>query len=215
MIEMAAIFGGSFTLALSGALMPGPLLTVTISESAQQGFKTGPLLMVGHAILELVLVVAVIQGLGAYLQLPLVMAIIFFLGGSLLIYLGIDMVRTSGSLSLETDAPGEGIPPKRSRNPVVMGVLTSLLNPYWILWWATIGLGYLVTVMKLGVLGIAVFFLGHIAADFAWYSLVSLGVSRGKTFLKDSGYRMLIRCCGIFLFFFGGWFLVCVKNYLV
>jgi threonine/homoserine/homoserine lactone efflux protein len=52
MIEMAAIFGGSFALALSGVLLPGPLLTVTISESARRGFKAGPLLITGHGLLE-------------------------------------------------------------------------------------------------------------------------------------------------------------------
>jgi len=64
MLEMAAIFSASFTLALSGALMPGPLFTITISESARRGFRAGPLLMVGHALLEVVLVAAVVQGLG-------------------------------------------------------------------------------------------------------------------------------------------------------
>ncbi|MBW1797032.1 MAG: lysine transporter LysE, partial [Deltaproteobacteria bacterium] len=56
MFELAAIFGGSFTLALSGVLMPGPLLTVTVAESARIGFRAGPLLITGHAVLELLLV---------------------------------------------------------------------------------------------------------------------------------------------------------------
>ncbi len=81
MFAIAAIFGGSFTLALSGALMPGPLLTVTISESARRGFRAGPLLMIGHSLLELVLVIAVIQGLGPYLKSPIVMGIISLFGG--------------------------------------------------------------------------------------------------------------------------------------
>jgi len=73
MLELAVVFGGSFTLALSGALMPGPLLTVTIAESAHRGFVAGPLLMVGHAVLELALVVAIILGLGPFLKIPQVM----------------------------------------------------------------------------------------------------------------------------------------------
>ncbi len=67
MFELAAIFGGSFTLALSGALMPGPLLTVTVAESARIGFRAGPLLMTGHAVLELLLVIAIVYGLGPFL----------------------------------------------------------------------------------------------------------------------------------------------------
>jgi len=213
MFEMAAIFGGSFTLALSGALMPGPLFTITLSESARYGFKAGPLLMIGHALLELLLVVAVVQGVGIYLQLPPVMGTIALLGGSLLIYFGIDMIRTAGSLSLsqETEITGHSF----TRHPILMGAITSLSNPYWTLWWATIGLGYLAAAMKFGNLGVTTFFVGHIAADFAWYCLISFGVSRGKSFLKDWGYQSLIRVCGIFLFFFGGWFLISAKDYLL
>jgi threonine/homoserine/homoserine lactone efflux protein len=213
MLELAGIAGTSFTLALSGALMPGPLFTVTIAESARRGFKAGPLLMVGHSILELVLVVAVVHGLGAYLKLPPVMGGIALCGGLLLLFFGIDMVRTAGRLSLnkKVDDPQ----PQSRQHPVLLGILTSLSNPYWTLWWASIGLGYLVTAMQFGVIGICAFFIGHIAADFAWYSLVSYGVSQGKSLLRDTGYRVLIRACGVFLFFFGGWFLVTARNCLM
>jgi len=213
MIELAGIFGGSFALALSGALMPGPLFTITISESVRHGFKAGPLLMTGHALLELLLVVAVVQGLGVYLKLPPVMGTIALLGGSLLIYFGIDMIRTAGRLTLTQETGDDGS--SYSRHPILIGAIASLSNPYWILWWATIGLGYLVAVMQFGALGVAVFFLGHITADFAWYCLISFGVSRGKSLLKDWGYQSLIRVCGIFLFFFGGWFLISAKDYLL
>ena len=44
-ISLIAIFSSSFVIALSGALMPGPLLTVTVSESPQRGVVTGPLVV--------------------------------------------------------------------------------------------------------------------------------------------------------------------------
>src|SRR5690349_17545309 len=138
MLELAALYGGSFTQALSGALMPGPLFTITISESARTGFRAGPLLMTGHAILELLLVVAIIFGLGAFLQLPLVVGLIGLLGGALLVYFGVDMVRIAGKLTLEC---GVGdVRQECGRNPLLLGAVTSLANPYWTLWWASIGL---------------------------------------------------------------------------
>lgn len=73
MLELAAIFGGSFLLALSGVLTPGPLLTLTVSESARTGFRAGPLLITGHAALELLLVIAIVRGLGLFLCLPLLL----------------------------------------------------------------------------------------------------------------------------------------------
>jgi threonine/homoserine/homoserine lactone efflux protein len=212
MLELTAVFGGSFTLALSGALMPGPLLTVTIGESVKHGFKVGPLLMTGHAILELFLVVAITLGLGPYLESPPVMGTIALVGGLLLIYLGVDMIRAKVQLSLEGGSGGNR--PKYRRHPILIGILASLANPYWTLWWATIGLGYLLAVMNLGLPGLCAFFLGHIAADYAWYSLVSFGVSRGKGLFSDRSYRYMVRACGALLLGFGGWFLISAKGYL-
>ena len=212
MLTIAAIFGGSFTLALSGALMPGPLLTVTIAESARRGFRAGPLLMTGHALLELLLVLAIVKGLGSYLKSPPVMGIIAFLGGAVLVWLGADMMRTAGNLSLEEARPETHS--RRMPHPIFMGLLASISNPYWTLWWATIGLGYLVAAMKFGVGGVIFFFLGHIAADFVWYSVISYGISRGKSLLKDTSYQLMIRICGLFLVGFGGWFLFSAKDHL-
>jgi threonine/homoserine/homoserine lactone efflux protein len=212
LLELAAIFGGSFTLALSGILTPGPILTVTVAESARRGFKAGPLIISGHALLELIVVLAIILGLGSYLKSALVMGIIALLGGAMLIWLGVGMVRTAGTLSLGAECAGGNL--KHTPHPLAMGVIASISNPYWILWWATIGLGYLVAAMKLGVGGVIIFFLGHITADFAWYSIVSLGVSRGKALIKDKPYQMIIRLCGLLLLGFGIWFLLAAKGYL-
>ncbi len=204
MIGLAAVFSTSFMIALSGALMPGPLFTVTVSESAARGFKAGPLLITGHAFLELALVVAICIGLDTYLKIPLVMSLTALLGGLVLIMLGIGMVRSAPGLSLQQS------PEKRAglivRNPVFAGAIASIANPYWIIWWTTFGLGYLTTISHLGVMGVAAFFSGHIAADFAWYSMISLGISRGRTLMSDRTYRHLIRICGLLLLLFGLWF---------
>ncbi|MFH1625407.1 MAG: LysE family transporter [Pseudomonadota bacterium] len=210
MIELAILFGGSFSLALSGALMPGPVLTVTIAESVRRGFTAGPLLMVGHALLELALVVAIVQGLGPFLKKPPVMGSIALVGGTILLLMGTQMVRKAGTLSLTVAQTETRVTP----HPILTGILASLSNPYWTLWWATIGLGYLVAAIKLGILGVGIFFVGHITADFLWYSVVSYGISRGKRILKDKTYQLIIRLCGLFLLGFGAWFLMAGRAYL-
>ncbi len=212
MVELLAIGAGSFTVALSGALMPGPLLTITITESVRRGFRAGPLLMAGHATLELAVVVAVVLGLGPFLKKPTVMGAIALFGGGFLLLMGLDMVRSAARLTLDLHAETGGA--VTGRHPVVLGVLASLSNPYWTLWWATIGLGYLVAAMKVGPWGVGVFFIGHIAADFAWYSLVSLGVTKGTRFMGDRSYQWVLRVCGVFLVGFGAWFLWSAKAFL-
>jgi len=97
---------------------------------------------------------------------------------------------------------------------VFVGLLASLANPYWTVWWATVGLGYLMMSMRYGAAGIGVFFAGHLTADYAWYVLIALGISRGKRLLKDTSYRLIIRACGLILTGFGGWFLWSARAYI-
>jgi threonine/homoserine/homoserine lactone efflux protein len=91
-------------------------------------------------------------------------------------------------------------------HPVLAGIVVSLSNPYWTIWWATIGLGYVIMGLKFGAAGIAVFFLGHICSDFAWYSFVSYGVAGGKRLLSEKVYQGIIAACGVALLLFGVWF---------
>jgi threonine/homoserine/homoserine lactone efflux protein len=92
-------------------------------------------------------------------------------------------------------------------HPVLAGVLVSLSNPYWTLWWATVGLGYIVLSLKQGTAGLVSFFSGHILSDLAWYSLVAGAVAGGRRFLTPAVYRGILVCCGAFLIFLGGSFI--------
>ena len=201
-IILFGIFGTSFVLALSGALMPGPVLTVTITESSRRGFWAGPLIMVGHAILELCLVVLLLLGLGPYLQKDMVFGIIGLAGALILIWMALGMFRSIPFLTLKLDQQQA---PACTR-PVLAGILMSLANPYWLIWWATIGLGYLVYAMKFGAVGVITFFVGHISADFAWYSAVSFAVSKGRGFMKDRVYKGVVAVCASGLVVFSFWF---------
>ncbi len=200
-VLLLGIFGTSFVIALSGALMPGPVLTVTISESSRRGFWAGPLIMVGHGILELALVILLLLGLGPYLSKDIVFGIVGLCGAPILIWMALGMFRSIPSLKLDLEPGAE-----ESGNPIRAGILMSLANPYWIIWWATIGLGYIVYAMKFGAVGVVAFFVGHISADFAWYSVVSLAISKGRSFLSDRLYKGIIAVCASALVVFSGWF---------
>ena len=215
MRELATIFSASFILALSGALMPGPLLTVTVSESVKMGFKAGPLIITGHALLELLLIIALIWGLGPFLKIPFITGMIALIGGVILFWMGLSMVRSTPSSPVNNrDNPSSSKIPVFT-SPLLMGIFASLSNPYWSLWWATVGLSYLISSMKFGLLGIFIFFIGHISADYLWYILVSIGISKGKGVISDRLYSGLIRICGFFLMGFAGWFILISKKYLV
>jgi threonine/homoserine/homoserine lactone efflux protein len=188
-------------IALSGALMPGPLLTVTISESTRRGSMTGPLLIAGHGLLELALVAAIFLGLAPLLSQPGVFTVIALSGAAILIWMASDMFRTLPTLSLTAENPSP------SRHPLVMtGMIMSLANPYWIVWWVTIGLGYILQSRLYGLWGIAFFFAGHILADFIWYTMVSVTIAKGRRLFTDRIYRVLIGVCAVFLTLFALYF---------
>ncbi len=196
-MTLFTIFITSLMIAFSGAVMPGPLLTITISESSSRGIMTGPLLIAGHGILELLLVIALILGLGPVLKMEPVFIFIAIAGSIVLLWMGIGMIKALPTLSLTKDKTRE-----RQRNLIFSGALLSLANPYWSIWWATIGLGYILKSMDMGKMGVMAFITGHLLGDLIWYTFISTAMFKGSRLLGDRAYRMLIGGCAIFLIVF-------------
>ena len=132
-MSLLTIFSSSFLLALSGALMPGPVLTVTVSESARRGAVVGPLMILGHGILELLLVIALLAGLAPYIASAEMFVVISLSGGMILIWMSYTMFRKLPGMTLDLSSTNE-----KPRNLVLAGILLSIANPYWTIWWATV-----------------------------------------------------------------------------
>jgi len=158
-------------------------------------------MIAGHAILELGLVIALLLGLAPFLQQPVVFVTTALVGSVILFWMAFGMFRSLPSLHLSWQADR-----KRRNHPVASGILMSVVNPYWIIWWATIGLGYILYSWQFGLWGVAFFFTGHVLADLGWYSLVAAMVAGGRHFLTDRLYRGLIAVCAVFLVVFSGYF---------
>ncbi len=201
MWELITIFISSFIIAFSGAMMPGPLLTATISDSSRRGFIAGPLLITGHGILEIMLLVALVFGLAPFLQRNDVFAAIAIAGSVILFWMALSMFRALPKLTLSL-SPGR----TKSGSLIKNGAILSIANPYWIVWWATIGFGYVLYSWSFGIAGIVVFFTGHILADFVWYSAVSSAVGKGRHLFTDGFYRGLIGTCAVVLILFACYF---------
>lgn len=212
-VSLLFIFGTSFVVGLSGSVTPGPLLAINISEAARRGFWAGPLLIAGHAIAELLLVIALAWGLSQILGNSLVAGIIGVVGGLVLVWMAYSLLRQSRSQELPTGAATERrIPTHRL---VLAGIVVSVANPFWLLWWATVGTTYLVWSLTLGVAGVVLFYVGHIMSDLGWYSLVSLLVAKGRRLMSTRVYRALLGVCGVALLGLGVYFLVSGIRFLV
>jgi threonine/homoserine/homoserine lactone efflux protein len=211
MLQLLTIFATSFLLALSGALMPGPLLTVTISESPRRGMATGPLLILGHGLLELTLVTTLILGLAPILRKPAVFTITSLLGAVVLMWMAWGMLRSLPGMTIRENKGND-----TGRNLVAAGVMLSIANPYWSIWWITIGLGYITHSISIGFWGVLFFFTGHLLADLTWYSTVSTAIWKGRGFISDRAYRWMVGGCAIFLLVFALFFAISgMRNWMI
>jgi threonine/homoserine/homoserine lactone efflux protein len=209
MWQYVALFFLSLWVAFSGAAMPGPLLTGCINQTIRRGFWAAPLMIVGHSLLEMALIAGLILALQAVIAQPVAKGMIALAGGTLMLYLGRGMIGSVRTLRLDLDPRKSS---RRLNSPIWQGILLSLANPYWTIWWATFGLWMIGQAMSRGLLfavSLPVFYVGHILGDFIWYGFIALMVVKGRRFLTDKAYRGIILGCGIFLVAFG---LVCLAD---
>ena len=205
-MALAGLFFGAFLTALSGALMPGPVLFVTVRHAAAGRRWVGARVVLGHAVVEVPLMLAVILGLGELLRQDLFFGAVGVAGGLVLLGMGALMLRSLPGLTLPRADGPSGSPPDRARGLVAAGALTSVSNPYFLVWWATIGMGFLASAAPHGAVGYAVFYLGHVLADLVWYEAVGASVRRGSRLMSDGSYRRLVGVCALLLAAFAVWF---------
>jgi len=210
------LFLTAFVVGLTGAMMPGPVSTVTLAQSMRRGFWTGPLVTAGHALMEGLLVVALALGSGRLLRRPDIVAAIGCVGGLVLLWMGQGLIlhiwRRGGKEALLAPDRAQvddemAWPLAGQLAPVPAGVVTSVANPYWFLWWATVGASYVLLALERGVVGLAAFYSGHILSDLSWNSLLALAGSTGRRLFRGRLYQVLFLLCGLFLLGLGGYFL--------
>jgi threonine/homoserine/homoserine lactone efflux protein len=202
----------SFVVALSGAVMPGPLLTYTVAKtvaSPRRGFLTGLWVTLGHAVLEAALILALLLGLSELLRIRAVLLVLGTVGCAVLLYMGVGLIRDALRKripDLDPERAGSGgVSPLRRLPPVLGGALVSMSNPYWWIWWVTVGSAFMLR-FDLSLArwpALTAFYLGHEAGDLAWYLAVSSLLYWGRRRLAGRAYRILLLACGILIIAFG------------
>ncbi len=208
------IFSFSFVVALSGAMAPGPLLTYTIVktiETRRRGFLVGVWVIGGHAALESVLIVALLLGLAPFLKQPLTIRIIGIAGGLVLVSMGVSLIlnvlrgKVSDVLSGDRASPRKQGTGPTMPNPFLGGIVISMSNPFWWVWWASIGFAFMLQYdisFATWPLLLA-FFLGHEMGDLIWYALVSVLVYLGRRRIGNRIYQAILAICGTVMIGFG------------
>lgn len=188
-------------------MMPGPLLAVGISETPRHGWRTGPIISVGHAIAEIGVVLVLMAGVVAFADDSRVTKVISVLGGIALIGMGAMMIWDILKNKVKYNASADD--EKKSQKLLAgKGITATLSNPFWFVWWGTVGLALLVDSQQVGVKGPVVFYFGHILSDFVWYTAVTVILWQGRRLIMGTGLKVLILACAVFLLYLGTKFFI-------
>lgn len=186
-------------ISLSGVMAPGPMFAVTLAKSYRSPWA-GTWIALGHAVIEVPLILLIYFGFAPFFQNSAVQLGLSIVGGGMICWLGIAMFRAR----TEVVHQGKDLP----YNAFVAGILTSGFNPFFLVWWATIGSMLIMRFLDFGTTGLMVFIVAHWLVDLVWLSLVSNLVYRTRSLWGRKFHEWLFIACSLLLIGFGGWFIV-------
>ncbi len=195
----AAFILKAIFLSFSGVMAPGPLTAVTVAHGSRSQ-HAGVWIAIGHGIVEFPLMAVIYLGFEYVFTSPNAKAVIGLVGGFFLFFLAYSMFRSIA----KADVKGAGA----FRSPVAAGAILSIANPYFLIWWATVGASLIIAAVEFGAIGVIVFAIFHWLCDFVWCYFLSALSFRGGRFFGNKFQKIVFGVCGVFLIFMGGKFIV-------
>jgi len=186
-------------ISLSGVMAPGTLTAATIAQGTRSK-NAGALIAIGHAIIEIPLIFLLILGFGVVLKSQKTQIAIGFAGGLFLLWMGIQMLRNLRKAEYTSSQGAE-------TGPVMTGLILSVSNPYFLLWWATVGLNLALKAQALGALALVLFAIVHWLCDLVWLHALAWASFKGSALLSPRRQKIVFGFCGIALGFFGAKFI--------
>ena len=185
-------------ISLSGVIAPGPVTAVTVGKGTKSP-HAGAIIALGHGVVEIPLVILILYGFGDILKITYIKAIIGLLGGLFLLKMGIDLLKGIKQAKIDSS--------DNLRSPLRAGIILSLANPYFLVWWATVGAILIFRSYAFGLLGFTIFIIAHWSCDFLWLYFLSALSFKGGQFFGKRLQQVLFLICGVFLLFFGAKFI--------
>lgn len=195
---------GSFLLqavliSLSGVMAPGPLTVVVVGKGARSA-RAGAAIAVGHGIIEFPLMALLVVGLAPFFARPAFAAWVGLAGGLVLLWMGVDLVRT-----LRRPVASDE---RRETSALVAGILMTAGNPYFLVWWATVGATLVLRAWGFGLWRFVLFAVVHWSLDLVWYFFLSAASHRGTRLLGERFRMGVSLVSGALLLYFGVRFVV-------
>ncbi|MBN2456317.1 MAG: LysE family transporter [Sedimentisphaerales bacterium] len=186
-------------ISLSGVMAPGPVTAAAIAMGARNRFA-GVLMAIGHGIVEFPLIILITLGMGVVLKSPATKIVIGFAGGVFLLFMAIQMMSSlRGTEDRQVKVSSSG--------PLVAGIILSGGNPFFLIWWASVGLNLAITAAAFGVWAFVLFAIVHWLCDLIWLSALSWAAFKGSVLLGPSRQKKILLVCSLALFGFGLFFI--------
>jgi threonine/homoserine/homoserine lactone efflux protein len=185
-------------ISLSGVMAPGPVTAAAIAMGARNRFA-GALIAIGHGLIEFPLMILIVLGMDKILKSTCTQIVIGLAGGLFLLIMAIEMLNSLRYAASQAAKPTKG-------GPIAAGVLLSAGNPYFLLWWATVGLALATTARGLGVWAFVLFAVLHWLCDLAWLWALSWASFKGSVLLGPIVQRIVLVICSVALLAFGIFF---------
>jgi threonine/homoserine/homoserine lactone efflux protein len=196
---MLAFLLSAVAISLSGVMAPGPITAATLAAGAR--FRhAGAFIALGHAAVEMPLILLLAAGIGAFLGSPAVKAGIGLLGGVVLMLMGAQLLLSLRKCKTDSEATVE-------RRPFMTGVVLTGANPYFLFWWATVGLALATQAAEYGALALLVFAVVHWLCDFVWLEVLSWAGFQGSQVFGMRSQKTVAVICAVVLVAFGVKFL--------
>ena len=185
----------------SGVMAPGPLFAANVSYGLREGTKSGIKMAVGHTIVEFPLVILLGIGVFSLESFPEFRMIISVVGAITLFVFAFVQIRNV----LQKNKDISSIP---KHSPLITGIALSALNPFFIVWWLTIGFKLISDAMLIWAFsGILIVFFLHIWMDFVWLGGISFLASKSSRIISNRNYKIIMIGLSLLLVYFGITFL--------
>lgn len=191
----------------SGALAPGPLFFGLLMHSSKEGARSGLSVAIGHTMVELPLVLALALGLLAAASQPIVKNAIGLIGGVGLIAFGI--LQIYETIRSKPDTSELQKARKLPASSLVLGLALTGLNPYFILWWLTIGSVLIVQALAFAaILGVLIMYVSHVWMDYAFLTTIAHLGKKGSSIVGSRYYKFVLVVFGFILVYYGAIFVM-------
>ena len=213
-------------ISVSGVLSPGPLFFANLIYGSKEGFYSGVKIASGHAIVELPLVILLGLGIFGFSSFTITnesIRIIGLIGGIAIIFFSISQINNTikrrridvGSTNSNNNGSDNYLfkisnKAKRLEGPLILGLTFTALNPFFIVWWLTVGLKLISdSVYLFGIVeGILILFSLHIWMDYTWLAVTAYLVSKGRSILKERLYQYFLLSVNFILASYGFYLIV-------